>query len=261
MPRRSTTCLLLATLLLAPSAWPAESDSVAQAIAKPNRLDQDIARDQRSKPAAILPLLNLEPGDRVADIFGSGGYYSELISSIVGPRGEVLLHNNQGFRAWGINILNDRFGDRPLANVTQHDREIADLDLGTNELNAALLVMAYHDMYVIPKRYNGEKYVPVGKPADVDHFMQQIFEGLKPGARFVVIDHSGDAEQSLDEVLELHRIHESFAHNSIEGYGFEFLQSSDVLRNPNDDRSMIVFDSDIQGRSDRFVLVFEKPGN
>ncbi len=51
------------------------------------------------------------------DVFASGGYYSELIGSVVGDSGEVLLHNNRGFSAWGVNVLNDRFDGRTLDNV------------------------------------------------------------------------------------------------------------------------------------------------
>ncbi len=227
----------------------------------PGRLPADLERDMRSQPESIIPLLNLTPGDRVVDLFGSGGYYSELLASVVGESGEVLLHNNRGFRAWGVNILNDRFKGRTVNNITQHDREIADLDLGTEKLDAAILVMAYHDMYVIPTRYNGDKYVPIGPPADVEHLVEQIYRGLKPGARLVIVDHAAGSSTDMDDALELHRIHESFVKSDIEAYGFQYVGSCDVLRNPDDDRSMIVFDSDIRGKTDRFVLVFEKPGD
>ena len=63
----------------------------------------------------------------------------------------------------------------------------------------------------------------------------------------------------MKDALELHRIHESFVKSEIEGFGFRFVESSDALRNPDDDRTMIVFDSDVKGKTDRFVLVFEKP--
>ena len=157
MQRLLTSCLVLSTCLMASVGLSATID---EALSKPGRLEADIARDEHSKPSAILPLLKLQPGDLVVDIFAGGGYYSELLAGIVGPDGEVLLHNNRGFRAWGVNLLEDRFNGRTFANITLHDREIADLDLGANTLDAAILVMAYHDMYVVPSRYNGEKYVP-----------------------------------------------------------------------------------------------------
>ncbi len=256
MQRLLTLCLVVSPFLTASVGLSATID---EALSKPGRLEADVARDERSKPSAILPLLKLQPGDRVVDIFAGGGYYSELLASIVGPDGEVLLHNNRGFRAWGVNLLEDRFNGRTFANITLHDREIADLDFGTNTLDAAILVMAYHDMYVVPSRYNGEKYVPTGPPADVAHFVEQIYRGLKPGARLVVVDHAAGPDTSLDDALELHRIHESFVKSALESFGFRYVASTGALRNSDDDRSMIVFDSDIQGKTDRFVLAFEKP--
>ena len=83
------------------------SDTIEEAIAKPGRLPTDLLRDKRSKAQVIIPLLNLHPGDRVVDVFGSGGYYNEPLAYVVGEQGQVLLHNNRGFKAWGINILND----------------------------------------------------------------------------------------------------------------------------------------------------------
>jgi len=232
--------------------------AVLAAINKSGRLADDIQRDKRSKPQAIIPLLNLQAGERAVDIFGSGGYYSELLASVLGQSGEAVLHNNPGFEAWGINGLNDRFDGRDPANITRHTRSGINLDLGEESLDAALLVMAFHDLYVIPKRYNGEEYVQVGNPANVGHFLEQVYRGLKPGGRFVVVDHAGDANSDNETVSELHRIIESFAKQEIEQRGFRFVTSSDALRNPADDRSMIVFDLPIQGKTDRFVLVFEK---
>ena len=247
-------------LAIAPLTWSASLDDVMR---MPGRLTADTERDQRSKPDQVIPFLQLQPGARVVDLFGSGGYYSELLAGVVGERGEVLLHNNRGFRAWGINILNDRFSSSRFNgggfnNLTQHDREIEALDLGVGMLDAALLVMAFHDLYVVPSRYNGEKYVAVGPPADVEHFMGQVHRALKPGARFVIVDHRAGIDMGLADALELHRIHDAFTISELERFGFRYITSSDALANAADDHSMIVFDPDVKGITDRFVLVFER---
>ena len=252
--------LLCLCFSLADTVQAAAIDETAVLIAmnKPGRLADDIARDKRSKPEAVIPLLNLQAGDRVVDIFGSGGYYSELLASVLGESGEAVLHNNPGFEAWGINGLNDRFDNRDPGNITRHTGSGINLDLGEETLDAALVVMALHDLYVIPKRYNGEEYVQVGNPPNVGYFLEQVYKGLKPGGRFVVVDHAGDPTMDNDSVAELHRIIEPFARQEIEARGFHYVTSSDALRNPDDSRQHIVFDEDIQGRTDRFVLVFGK---
>jgi predicted methyltransferase len=234
--------------------------AVLAAMNKPGRLSNDITRDARSQPQAVIPLLALETGDRVVDIFAGGGYYTELLASVVGIDGEAILHNNGGFEAWGVNGLTDRFAEeRDPGNISRHTRSGINLDLGENSLDGVLLVMAFHDLYVVPKRYNGEEYVAVGNPANTGYFLEQILAALKPGGRFVVVDHSGDAAMEHDVIADLHRIEESFTRSEIENAGFNFVDSSDALRNYEDDRSMIVFDLDVQFRTDRFIFAFEKP--
>jgi predicted methyltransferase len=258
-----TALVLVSAVLSSASVVGAEIDAatVRMAMSKEGRLPDDIARDSRSKPEAVIPLLHITPGATVVDIFGSGGYYSELLAGVVGASGEVWLHNNDGFEAWGINGLRDRFDKRDAGNINRHTRSGINLDLGEETMDAAIIVMALHDIYVIPKRYNGEEYVPVGNPANAAYFLEQIYTALKPGSRFVVVEHAGDTMMESEEVFDLHRMNEAMARSEVESVGFRLVESSDVLRNPNDDRSMIVFDSDIKGQTDRFVLSFEKPSN
>lgn len=238
-----------------------EADVLA-AMNQPGRLPADTERDSRSRPEAVIPLLNLEQGDTVVDIFAGGGYYSELLARVVGSEGEAILHNSMGFEAWGINGLNDRFVEgRAPANINRHTRNGVNLMLTDETVDAALIVMAIHDLYVIPKRYNGEEYVRSGNPANSSYFLDQVFAALKPGGRFVVVDHQGNPESDIETITDLHRLDETFIRAEIESHGFAYVGSSNALRNPDDDRDRIVFDEDLQGRTDRFVLAFEKPAD
>lgn len=241
------------------SAQTIDTGSVLKVMEGGGRLPADLERDKRSKPQFIIPHLAIESGDRVLDIFGSGGYYSDLLARVLGEGGQAILHNNQGFQQWGSNILQDRFDNGLPRNVVMLNRSGINLDLPPESIDAALIVMALHDLYVIPKRYNGEQYVPVGPPANVDYFYEQLLVALKPGGRFVVVDHAGEPGMDVEATTDLHRIGEDFLRSDIEDHGFNFIGSDAALRNPADDRTRIVFDEDLQGRTDRFVLVFEKP--
>jgi predicted methyltransferase len=94
---------------------------------------------------------------------------------------------------------------------------------------------------------------------DAGNFLEQVFLSLKPGGRFVVVDHAGEPGMAPDQVADLHRMEEGFARREVESRGFRFVTSSTALHNPDDDRRRIVFDEDLRGQTDRFVLVFEKP--
>lgn len=251
---------VVAMFLVVPvSAQTIGEDNVISAMAQSGRLAADIERDKRSKPEAVIPALNLQPDSAVIDIFGSGGYYSDLLARVLGEEGEAILHNNQGFEQWGSNILQDRFDNGMPDNVVVLRRSGINLDLPPASLDAALIVMALHDLYVIPKRYDGEKYVPVGPPANVEYFYEQLLFALKPGGRFVVVDHAGEPGMDMELTTDLHRIGEEFLKADLETNGFRFVEARTALRNPEDDRARIVFDEDLQGKTDRFVLVFEKP--
>ena len=237
-------------LLIALHLPAVQAGTVAEALTSPTRLASDLERDKRSHPAEILALLNLQSGDRVVDIFAGAGYYSEIIAQVVSPDGEVLMQNNNAYIAYVAKPLERRFEGRVVTGVKRHDREADNLDLGESNLDAAMIVMSYHDLYHTAKDW----------PAiDVSNFLGQIVRALKPGGRFLVVDHAAATGTGKSSAQELHRIEESFARTDIESYGLTFKASSNVLRNPSDDHSLMVFDPAIQGKTDRFVLVFEKP--
>ncbi|TGD74297.1 methyltransferase type 11 [Mangrovimicrobium sediminis] len=256
MARRPTTHLtksLAATALalaaLAP-ALPCAAGTAEEAIHSPGRLQQDLERDAREQPAVIIDLLDIGPGDRVADIFGGAGYYSELLGRVVAPGGEVLLHNNQAYLQYAAAGLQRRFDGREVPNVVRHDREPADLGLGENRLDAALIIMSYHDLYF------SEENWPAIDRAD---FMGQIVRALKPGGRFLIVDHQAAAGAGATVAHSLHRIEAATARRDIEATGLVYVGGTEVLRNPGDDHSLNVFDPAIRGRTDRFVQVYAKP--
>ena len=235
-------------LLCSTSLWAA---SVEQAMSKPGRLESDLTRDERSKPEVVIPMLGLSEGDRVADIFGGAGYYSELLASVVGPRGEVLLHNNEAYKKFVGEGLRKRMARKNLGKITLHDREADDLDLGEGGLDAALIIMSYHDLFYADPE-SGWNAI------DSDDFLAQIYRSLKLGGHFLIVDHQTGSGRGSADAQGLHRIEQGFAVQDIEAAGFRLSAASSALRNTTDDHTLIVFDEKIRGKTDRYILVFEK---
>lgn len=245
--------ILLATLggiavVCSSAVWAA---SVEQAMARPGRMDSDIERDKRSKPELVIPLLDLKEGDRVADIFGGAGYYSELMASVVGSKGEVLLHNNAAYKKFAGEGLAQRMARKNLGSITVYDREADQLELGEASLDAALIIMSFHDLYHVDTE-SGWNAI------DSDDFLDQIYVALKPGGRFLIVDHQATSGSGSSAAQDLHRIEQGFAVQEIEAAGFILSGASRGLRNPDDHHGIMVFDEKVRGKTDRFILVFEK---
>jgi len=245
--------LLAATWLTAPCAALSEVPAAvyARAVADPARSDQDRTRDARDRPAEVLAFAGFAPGMKVADIFAGGGYYSELLGDVVGPGGSVLLLNNVAYQGFAREELKARLKDGRLDNVRPVVVESCDLRLGKADLDGALIVMSYHDLYHVDEQG--------GWPAiDPGHFLDQIHAALKPGAVFLIVDHAAKPGTGNSAAQDLHRIDEDFAKRDIESHGFRLEKSWDGLRNAGDTRELAVFDAAIRGRTDRFVHLYRR---
>src|SRR5579871_2178377 len=178
---------ICAAFFLAAGAARAADDYDA-ALTHAGRPAADSARDALDHPAEMLRLAGIKPGMTVADVLAGDGYYSELTSYVVGPKGRVLLINNLAFDNWSQPALKDRMAGGRLANVTQQTVDLNDMKLSPASLDAVLLIKVYHDMYWVDTTPKS----PWPK-IDVGSVLDQLAKALKPGGTLLLIDHSAKA--------------------------------------------------------------------
>jgi predicted methyltransferase len=96
MKRLDLATLRVAALLIGAVALPvlaAASASipayVAAAVANPARPPEDVARDAARKPAEVLTFAGVKPGATVLELIPGKGYFTRLLSGVVGPKGHV----------------------------------------------------------------------------------------------------------------------------------------------------------------------------
>ena len=253
VPRRIPVVFL--TLALAGHAAFAQPDSQSvyeRALASESRLEGDAARDAGRKPAAVLKFLGITPGMTVLDMFSGGGYYSEIMANVVGDSGNVVAHSNTAY----LNFVGEEFINRykagRLSNVDILMAENNKLRLDENHFDAIFMGLAYHDIYWVNPD-NGWHEI------DGDQFRAELLKSLKPGGILGITDHYAGPDTSPSDATGLHRIDKAIVVADLEAAGFEFVDESDVLRNPDDDHSKSVFAEGIRGNTDRFVLKFRKP--
>lgn len=243
---------LLASLLLAAPLQAAEiPDNIAKAIAAPERSAKDRERDARDKPAELLAFAGVKPGMKAADVFGGGGYWSEILARAVGPTGSVTLVNNEGYANFAKDDIKVRFADGRLKDVKQLVGKTSDLGLGKDQYDFMMIFMSYHDIYWVDEKEGWSKI-------DADNFLKQLHAALKPGGKLLVVDHAAKAGTGSSAAQDLHRIDEEFAKKDFTSHGFALEKTWDGLRNAADDHTKMVFDESIRGKTDRFAQLYRK---
>jgi len=248
---RFVRCTALIACVLVCNAAAYAADAYDAAVAHAGRSSDDLKRDPVDHPAEILRLSGIKPGMQVVDVLAADGYYSELASYLVGPKGHVLLLNNPPYDKFVKDAWKERIEKQHLANVEHRTIDMAHMGLADNSLDAALLIKVYHDLYWVDDK-NGWPKIDAGAVLD------QLARALKPGAIVVVVDHKAKPGTGNADAGSLHRIDEAYARKDFEAHGFEFVRSSDLLRRPDDKRDQISYKPPIVGQTDRFVYVFRR---
>ena len=225
---------------------------IRAALASPERLPGDRPRDVVRRPERGLDFFGIRPGMQVLDLFAGGGYYSEIVARLVGGEGAVMAYNDAAFDRTAQRELVQRFEPGRLPNVTVLTAEPDALDLPEGHFDAALLILAWHEMY---------RPVDRRRPAPEvrTRFLSEVYGALKPGAVLGVIDHAAAAGTPPEQAAALHRIDPVRLRQDMVAAGFVLEADSDVLRNPGENRSLGVFDPEVRGRTDQVVLRFRKP--
>jgi predicted methyltransferase len=216
----------------------------------PDRSAADRALDAGRHPAETLAFFGVRPGQRVAELFAGGGYTAELLARAVGPDGRVFGQNNR--------FVLERFAEAPwsarlatpaMRNVTRVDRELdAPLPPEASQLDAVFFLLSYHDT--------------VWMQTDRAAMNRAIFQALRPGGVYAIIDHNAAAGHGVADVQTLHRIEQSTLVAEVLAAGFRLDGEADFMLNPADARNWSASPrtaAERRGTSDRFVLRFVRP--
>jgi predicted methyltransferase len=248
---------LLPALLVTGAGLAATSSAVpaflAAAIADPSRPAEDVARDADRKPAETLMFAGLAPGEQIAELLPGGGYFTRIMSKAVGPNGHIYAvvpaprpdapPNTPDFSARVRAIA----ADPAYPNVSVVVEPFAQLKTPVR-VDLVWTSQNYHDLHNLPG-------------LDLVVFNQMVFEALKPGGTYLILDHATEPGAGASETSTLHRIDPEVVKREVLAAGFVYDGQSDVLRNPQDPHTAKVFDPAIRGRTDQFILKFKKPAH
>ncbi|MFC3653614.1 class I SAM-dependent methyltransferase [Dyella humi] len=242
------TCMLFAGLPA--KAAPGVPSYISAAVADATRPADEKAQDADRKPAEVLAFTDIKPGDKVVDLMPGAGYYTRIFSKIVGPKSIVYaLQPTEMDKAspQRLKSLKSFAGTKDYPNVVILVQPIGAMQMPKG-LDMVWTSQNYHDLH--------DPFMGTPNMAKIN---KTIYDALKPGGIYVVLDHAAAAGTGTSKTNDLHRIDPAAVKAEVTAAGFEFIGESDVLRNPADDHTLAIFDKAIKGRTDKFIYKFRKP--
>ena len=245
------SCFTAAALHAQSSTVAKSDDRIRAALADPSRPASDSERDAGRKPLEVLAFSGVKPGDKVADYAAGSGYFTRLFSTLVEPSGHVYASVPSPLFQYE-NIV------QGIADIQKFvvDHDNTSVSFGTpiqaakypDKLDLFWISMNYHDLKD-----------PFMGPVDMAEFNRTVYDALKPGGIYIVLDHVAAPGSPPDVTDTLHRIEPAVVRREVEAAGFRFIGESKVLANPDDPHTKGPFDASIQGHTDRFIYKFRKP--
>ena len=225
--------------------------NIAAAVADAGRPDADKERDANRKPAETLAFAGVKSGEQIGELLPGGGYFTRLFSKAVGSKGHVYA------------LVPERPANAP-ADMPDLAARVKAIAADPNYSNVSVVVAPFGKLAApqpVDMVWTSQNYHDLHNIAAVDvaAFNKTVFDSLKPGGIYLVLDHAAEAGSGVRDTSTLHRIDPQTVKQEVLAAGFEFVGSSDLLRQSADSHTAKVFDPAIRGKTDQFILKFRKP--
>jgi predicted methyltransferase len=255
MIRMTTNLAVLGTVFTLAFAAPAGAANAppayaTAAVSDASRPDADKNVDADRKPAEMVVFAGIKPGDKVVDLLPGGGYFTRVFAKAVGPKGHVYAvvpDEMIKLRATAADPIKAIADDKGYGNVTVVTGPMAGFKVDA-PADVVWTSRNYHDLH--NKMFG---------PTDMTAFNKAVFAALKPGGTYIVLDHAAAPGSGFEATEALHRVDPEAVKKEVTAAGFQFVAADDTLKNAADDHTGKVFDANVRGKTDQFVLKFKKP--
>jgi predicted methyltransferase len=244
--RRFIPLALAVTLLAAPAADAKAPSIFARAVADAARPADHRPFDALRRPAETLAFSGVKPGMTVGEFYPGGGYFTRMLSDVVGSKGHVYGIENDKWEG-AVEADQALLKEGKWGNVSIDVQPFGTVNF-PKPIDIAWVTQNYHDLKIA-------KYGVV----DTLAFDRAVYKALKPGGIYFILDHQGAPGLSDADIEKLHRINRDVVVREVTAAGFRLVGEGKFLRRPADDHTLPIFDPKIQGHTDQYALKFVKP--
>ena len=207
----------------------------------------------QSKQSELIQFARIDAGSTVIDVYPGDGDWTRLFSEVVGPEGRVYSFvpaEVAHFKNDPVGLMRTLAKEPGRENVEAVSADLVALSQATQPADVLWLHLFYHDLHTALIQDKG---------ATAADFNRAVYERLKPGGSYVIVDHAAAAGSGTSDTQALHRIDPAFVRKEVEAAGFVLDAESTMLANKDDPHAVKVFDPSIRDETDRFAYRFAKP--
>jgi predicted methyltransferase len=234
-----------AAALLCSAAFADAPSYISAAVADQTRPKDDRDADAIRAPAETLAFAGVKPGMVVGELYPCGGYFSRMIADIVGPGGRD--YGLETTRWKGCAEADQKVIDEGHKNFSFVAAPFGEFST-PEKVDLFWITQNYHDLHI--KEYGN---------VDMAAFNRKVFDALKPGGVYFILDHQAAGELSDDAIAKVHRIAKAQLIAEVEAAGFKLAGEGTFLHRDGDDHTKSIFDPSIRGKTDQYALKFVKP--
>jgi predicted methyltransferase len=243
------TTVLLLSLAIGTQAANEIDMKVKAALAADSRPQADRDRDRNRRALETLNYFGLKDNMRVLELLPGGGWYTRVLAPVLAENGQLYVALGAG--RVGTTVLTEPgFGEvvRLETNEKLNRPEgsrfyvMDEFDFGIEDLDMVLTFRNLHN------------FTP-----DVRAMVnREVFESLKSGGLYGVVDHTRRHMEELDNENR-RRIDPVLVIKELLDLGFEFVDYSNLHFRGDDELEYEVGRRSVSGNTDRFTFLFRKP--
>jgi predicted methyltransferase len=206
----------------------------------------------QAKQSELIRFARVDAGSAVIDVYPGNGDWTRLFADVVGPEGRVYSFvpvEVAHFKNDPVGLMRTLAKEPGRENVDAVSADLVALTEVTQPADVLWLHLFYHDLHTALIQDKG---------ATADAFNRAVYERLKPGGRYIIVDHAAAAGSGTSDTQSLHRIDPASVREEVEAAGFVLDAVSTLLANKDDPHSIKVFDPTVMGETDRFAYRFVK---
>ncbi|AOE50057.1 class I SAM-dependent methyltransferase [Kangiella sediminilitoris] len=290
-----TSIVLVAAMATSANAYDGHSESMVEAKAKgkevvkksssaekgvglweellmsEHRSEKNKQRDQYRNPKETLEFFGIKPGMTVVEIAPGGGWYTEILSPLLGPQGKLYAaHFDPESEVEYYRNSRKGFGEKIEANGEVYQN----VEITTFQPPKIFDIAPDGSADAVVTFRNVHNWLRGSRETVLESF-KAMHKALKPNGVLGVVEHRLPQSMKQDDKASSGYMHQKFIIDIAEEAGFKLVATSEINANPKDTAdhpkgvwtlppSLRLGDEDKDkylsiGESDRMTLKFVKP--